>query len=175
MKRLLVILFSVVLTVGGALVPANAKKQPVDETKAALVEQMLSKHLYKVNFDRAYPVSFRSFYLNHPYYIAVVGEDLDSYLPYFGRSYGAVPFGLGSWLDFQGPISNYEERTGKKGQHIISFDAHSPDDTNTYMLTVYPSGEADLTVTSINKQSISYSGKLDLEPDFEVISRVTPR
>lgn len=132
------------------------------------IAQMLEERMYKVDFTMAYPRAGRSLPLNYPYFVSVIGNRVESFLPYFGRVY-TVPYGGGEGLHFEAPITDYTVDHGRKGQWQIRFDAETAEDSYTFDLEVYPSGESYLSINSIRKQGMSFSGEIDLDPEFEAI------
>lgn len=146
----------------------SAVSTQADAIKSGQVAEMLQNRLYKVDFDRAFPMSAPSFPLNYPYYISVIGDRIESYLPYFGRAYN-IPYGGGEGLRFSAPISDYTMEAGRRDRHEISFDARTDEDNYTFDLEIYPDGSAYLTVLSSNRQSISFNGEIDFEPEFEAV------
>ncbi len=134
---------------------------------------MLSSRLYKIDFDRAYPATAQSFALNDYYFISVVGDRIESFLPYYGQVYTAIYGGTGEeGLRFEGTISQYVERRGRGGRWDISFRARTEGDTYNLGLRISPSGECNLTISSMRKQSISFTGSIDMDPEFEAARRV---
>ncbi len=173
MKRsllLMVLAAALALTSAGCSASRSAAMSEADMITAGQIEGMLAARLYKADFTRAYPASAPSFTLNYPYYISVIDDRVESFLPYFGRAYN-LPYGGGEGLRFEGPISDYTERVKNKGQREITFSARTGEDRYNFTLTVWPSGECDLTVMPTNKQSISFSGDIDLNPEFEAVRR----
>ena len=178
MKKLLLMAAGVVVgvalivTMAVSMFACSATRPAVvteaDTVKSAQVAEMLQNRLYKVDFDRAFPMSAPSFALNYPYYVSIIGERVESFLPYFGRAYN-IPYGGGEGLRFAAPVTDYATETGRKGQYEISFNARTDEDNYNFMLEVYPTGEAYLTVTSIQRQTISFSGTVDLDPEFEAV------
>jgi hypothetical protein len=140
----------------------------VDPVVVAQVEDMLARRLYKVDFTRAYPMSAPSFYLNYPYYISVIGDRVESFLPYFGRAYN-IPYGGGEGLRFAAPISDYTETLKRNGRREIHFTATTDEDSYRFSLAVFPGGQSDLSVSASRRQSISFSGQVDLDPEFEAV------
>jgi len=174
MKKLLSIAFAGLVCAAGAGCSATrtAEKSPerieADAAAAAHISRMLDAHLYTVDFTRAMPMGAPSFPLNHPYYISVVDGHVESMLPYMGRAY-SLPYGGGEGLRFRAPIADYTDRVGRKARREISFTARTDEDIYTFNLVVYPTGQSDLSVRSTNKQSISFTGAVDPEPDFEAV------
>lgn len=139
-----------------------------DSVKSVQIAEMLENRLYKVDFDLAIPLSAPSFPLNYPYYVSVIGGHVESFLPYFGRAWN-IPYDGGEGLRFRAAIGDYKAGVGRKGRHRIVFDARTAEDGYTFDLEVYPSGQAYLTVYSSRRQSISFSGRIDLDPEFEEV------
>jgi hypothetical protein len=139
-----------------------------DVAKIEQISMMLENRLYKVDFTRAFPMSGHPFTLTYPYYISIIGERVESFLPYFGRAYMA-PYGGGEGLRFTAPIRGYKMKKGKRGQYDISFDAQTAEDGYTFNLEIYPTGESELRVDAMQKQSISFSGEIDMDPEFEAV------
>lgn len=146
----------------------SAVRAAADAVTAEQVAYMLDKRLYKIDFSRAFPMSGPSFPLSYSYFISVIGDRVESFLPYFGIAY-SLPMDGGEGLRFTAPITGYTDTSGRNGKRVISFTARTPEDSYDFRLEVFPTGSSHLTVNSGKKQNISFSGQMDLEPDFEVI------
>ncbi len=170
MKRYLLTLLAGVLaiTAAGCSASKSAAMSEADMVTAGQIEGMLSERLYKIDFTRAYPSAGPSFALSSPYYVSVIGDRVESFLPYMGRVY-SVPYGGGEGLRFEGPIRDYAQNMAKKGRQEITFSVKTAEDDYDFTLTVWPLGECDLRITPINKQNISFSGNSDLSPEFEAV------
>jgi hypothetical protein len=143
-------------------------RSEVDKATAEVVTAMLQKEVYKMDFDRGYSSSGPSFPLNHPYYVSVIKGRVESFLPYIGRAYN-VPYGGGEGLNFTAPISDYKMTQDRKARWIVTFDARTSEDRYRFRVEIYPAGEAYLSVQATQKQSISFSGHIDLDPEFELM------
>ncbi len=170
MKRYLLTLMAGVLALAAAGCSASksAVMSEADTVTAGQIEEMLAERLYKLDFTRAYPSAGPSFALTSPYYVSVIGDRVESFLPYFGRVY-SMPYGGGEGLRFEGPIADYTQKEGKKGRQEITFSVKTGEDVYDFTLTVWPLGECSLMITPINKQNISFSGNIDLSPEFEAV------
>ncbi len=146
----------------------SAVMSEADSATAGHIDKMLTARLYKVDFQRAYPMLAPSFPLDYPYYISVIGDRVESFLPYMGRAY-STPYGGGEGLRFAAPVSNYRESFKKNGKREIEFTAITGEDKYEFSLTVFPLGQCDLSITPLRKQSISFSGRVDLDPEFEAV------
>ncbi len=156
------------LVVTGCTVSKSVVVSDADRVTAGQIEKMVAERLFKVDFTRAYPMSAPSFPLNYPYYISVIGDRVESFLPYFGRAYTAV-YGGGEGLRFEAPISDYTETLKKNGRREIDFTAVTDEDRYEFSLTIFPLGECDLSISAFRKQSISFSGQIDLDPEFKAV------
>ncbi len=160
--------FLAIVAAAGCSASGRAVTSEADRVTARQVDRMLTERLYKIDFTRAYPAAGRSFSLSHPYYVSVIGDRVESFLPYFGRAY-AIPYGGGEGLRFEAPVSDYRDQVNKRGRRLITFSARTDQDSYNFTLTVFPLGECDLSITPMQKQSISFGGEMDLEPEFEAV------
>ena len=165
---LIAVAWTLALAAAGCSAQRPAVMSEADAVTAGQIDGMLAERLYNIDFDRAYPMSAPSFHLSYPYYISVIGDRVESFLPYFGRAY-TVPYGGGEGLRFAAPISEYAEKVTRKGAREITFKARTDEDLYDFILTVYPLGECNLSITPGQKQQISFSGQIDLEPAFEAV------
>ena len=170
MKRLsfIVVVSALLLAAAGCSATRSVSLSEVDRITAMQIDDMLARRLYKIDFTRAFPVSAPSFSLSYPYYVSVIGDRVEVFLPYFGRAY-SIPYGGGEGLDFEAPLSDYSETTKKNGRREITFTARTAEERYDFTLTVFPLGESNLAITPTNRQTISFSGSFDLEPAFEAV------
>ncbi len=162
----------IILALAGMMAAGCSATKPAASSEAQAAQQqhvdnMLQNRLYKVDFTRAYPMSGPAFALTYPYYMSVIGDRVESFLPYFGRAW-SIPYGGGEGLRFNAPITGYTVKEGKKGRTEISFNARTDEDSYLFSLEVYPGGSSYLTVSPLQKQTISFDGKIDLDPEFEL-------
>lgn len=167
-KMILAVLAFTAIAGTGCSAARTAAGSDAATAKTEQIGRMLEARLYKIDFDRAYPATAPSFALNDFYFLTVAGDRVESFLPYYGRSYSAMMGGTGEeGLRFEAPITQYVERRGRGGRWDISLRARTEGDTYNLGLRISPSGECNLTVTSMRKQSISFTGSVDMDPEFE--------
>ncbi len=135
--------------------PQNGKEQEENVRKA------LGSDRYAVRIDYMIPSKGPGRALTTDYSIAVRNDSLLSYLPYAGRAYN-IPYGGGKALNFSAPIESYE-KTEKKGETEITIRTRNEEDSYVYRLTVYKDGNASLHVQPTQRESISFSGEMELE------------
>lgn len=164
MKNLLLIailVFSVVAT--NAQEEKKSRKQKKAERQAQLEEQtkkLLEEEAWQFDASTMLPGKGSSQTLTTPYNVVLKDGKVDSYLPYRGRAYSAEYGGSSSPMVFESPIEDYSVEEGKKGKVIIKFTARNKNDVIVFTFTVTPDGSTSLSVSSTNRQHISYQGDL---------------
>jgi hypothetical protein len=169
MKRvnfIVALLFFVVMVSCGTT--SKATRSATTEANAEVVTTMLQTRVYKIDFNRGFPIAGPSFAITSPYFVSVIKDRVESYLPYIGRAYN-VPYGGGEGLNFDAPITDYKTTQDRKGRQIVTFNARTAEDNYQFRAEIYPSGVTHLTITSTQKQAISFSGNIDLDAEFELI------
>ena len=135
--------------------------------KTQIVENLLNGKNYRVTVDRGYPQGGRSFSINQEYYLEVKNDSVNSYLPYRGVAY-SVPYGGGEGLIFKGKIENYIQSPMERGKIDIKFEVRNEEDRYEYSLNIFNNGSANIFVQPIKRQSITFSGLLDIDTDTEL-------
>jgi hypothetical protein len=95
------------------------------------------------------------------YSIKVSGDTLVSYLPFIGRAYN-VPYGGGKGLDFTAKINEYHDIANAGGGHDIVINVANEEDVYFYTINVTTNGSAFISVSSRNRERISYTGEMYL-------------
>lgn len=157
----ILVTMSVSAQVVGAQEKANSQEQ-VAET----IQKALDAQAYKIDVDYMYPMKGRSRALTSLYSLEVKNDSIYSYLPYVGEAY-SVPYGGGKELNFRAPTSQYESKAGKKGATEVILKTRNEEDSYTFRITVYKDGTSRIHVQPNNRQSISFSGKINLDNQQE--------
>lgn len=133
--------------------------------KAADVKRLISSGSYVFVADYAIPNNMPSRSLTTQYDVTVTPQQLDVWLPYFGRAYAAPrdPTEGGVKLkttDFTNKVVN------KKNNWEITLapkQSNPPgaNDVRNLVLDVTADGYASLRVTSLNRQPISFNGHIE--------------
>lgn len=155
------------IVLGGITSPATAqsKKEKKQKTEQA-VRRAIDAKDYKINVNRVTPMKGGSKHLTSNYSVEVRNDSIYSYLPYFGVAYN-IPYGGGKGLNFNAPISEYTTEYSKKGNAKITLRLRNDEDNYIYNITIYPNGMSDIQVTPTNRQSISFSGEMDIKKKEE--------
>ena len=151
--------FTLFLTVimSGCSVPKRLTKEE-KIAQEALLRAAIENRTFIVEVDRALPMSGSSRMLTSPYTLQLNGDEVKSYLPYFGRAY-SVPYGGGEGLIFESTVTDYQCSFDKKGKATIEFKTRSKDDQFIYLIHIFADGSSSMNVTSTNRQPISFNGK----------------
>lgn len=157
-KLILLGLICMIATVPATAQSRNEKKAQVERA----VKEAIDSQTYKINVDRMQPMRGGSRTLTTNYSLQVRNDSVYSYLPYFGVAYN-VPYGGGKGLVFSEPITEYKTKELKKGKMQIDFKTRSEGDNYEYSLTIYPNGSTTIHVQASNRQSISYTGDMEVE------------
>ncbi|HEY6144535.1 MAG TPA: DUF4251 domain-containing protein [Flavobacterium sp.] len=87
-------------------------------------------------------------------------EIIKSELPFFGVGYSGVGYGGENGMQFEGEPKYFNiEKT--KDAYSIKSEVKTDHDTYSLFLSVYFDGSARLFISSNNRTSISYNGKID--------------
>lgn len=143
---------------GGSFLSAQTKQEITEQKEKEIKERVESGH-FIVSVDRALPMRGRSVHLTTLYSLELKGDSVISYLPYFGRAYTA-PYGGGNSMDFAERVTGYHLSYTKKGAAVIEFKAKTQDDRFAFRLLIYPDGSTTIQVIPVNRQSITYYGKV---------------
>ena len=181
MRRLYIIMS--ILTVALTVLPSDARneqrktrKEIRKEQRMEEVHSLLTSGRYEIVVSKAFPMSGRMINLTSKYSLQVRQDTLVSNLPYFGRAY-SIPYGGGDGLNFE--VVNSEEEQNLIYRSVIrtssidkdssrtsriSIRAVTDEDVFEFNITVYAEGSANISVTSNQRQPISYSGEVRALP-----------
>lgn len=172
-ETVLLLIISVLLTDCAALHSTMDKhrerrQKKIEEGYEAMKELAFSGS-YQFEATRAYGAGFASVDLvGDNYYLIVNYYDVYAYLPFFGVQYMADTQ-RGSGIIIDGKLKDIMiEESDSRHRVIVRFSVNSGSDNLLINLDIGPGGEANLTVSSWRRSSITYMGKvIPIEPDEE--------
>lgn len=145
----------------------KTKKQVKAERKIEKqnqVEAMINARTFVFTARTAIPQGYKTVNLNtNMYNVSFEPENINSYLPYYGRAYSGIGYGNDSGLKFEGKPEEFTVTKGKKN-YTVKAVVKGERDQFSLMLTVSFEGSASLTVNSNNRSTISYNGVIS-EPE----------
>jgi hypothetical protein len=134
---------------------AEKKAQQKDEIKAIVESKTF---VFKAN--NANPMRGRTVNLTSDYDVRITKDSIFSYLPYFGVAYTASYGGTDSPMIFNNPFETYDFETTKNG-YLVKVSAQNSNDRLEYSFHISETGSTSLNVSSLNRQSISYTGNIE--------------
>ncbi len=154
-KRLLFPVLAALLLLAGCSQGGKVQvSQQAEKTREALAQKK-----YTIGVGQALPARGRAVNLNSNYSLTVSGDSVYSHLPYFGRAYN-VPYGGGSGLVFDAPITGYTVKEGRKGLTEVSFEARTGEDWFRFNIRVSPGGGSYISVLPGQREAISFDGRM---------------
>lgn len=131
------------------------------QAKIAEVEKMVNNQNYVFMAQFANPLGWRTINLNYDYSVVISKDSVDSYLPYYGRAYVAPvnpndPTETG--IQFKSKNFDYQNVKDKKGGWEVTIVPKDVKETRKFILSISEEGYSNLSVTSNNRQAISFNG-----------------
>lgn len=174
-----ILLFTCLFAVG-------EKKQKTDTTGINKIEELMKSRIFYIVVDQAFPSGNSSITLDSKYGQKRIGSEghvslttnegeifiLDTvatgHLPFFGRAY-SVEYGKGGGVEFEKAKIEKEslEVINKRKKHYIEykFNVRNRNDVFNFYVEIYGNGKCSVNVTSNNRASISYAGKITPIPE----------
>ncbi len=143
--------------------PAKTAAEKTQDS--AIIKQKMLDLNFKFEANFVHPIGFRFQTLTPGYDVKVSKDSLDVYLPYFGRLYRA-PFDMREGgLKFVSTKFDYnvQEDNRKPGHWMVKLQTLDIDRRVILFFDIWENGKANLQVMDDNRQSISFSGDIDLE------------
>ena len=131
------------------------KKEKSDE-----IRDLLENRSYVFVARSAMPLNGAIGHLTSGYELTVAGDSLVSYLPYFGRAYMMTNLGSEGGIKFTSTKYEHKLKTTKRGWEI-SMKPTDVRNSPELFLSVSKSGYADLQVSDVSRESISFNGYIE--------------
>ena len=148
---------------------ATSKEKAARETEQAeRVKAALAERHYKIMVnamaDQSKNDENRSPQLRSNYSLEVRYDSLISFLPQYGYNHILSEAGVG-WrgLILKEPISSYQEELTKKGKRQIEISVENDHDTLVFAIEMSANGHSYISVRSLRRERISYSGYMMLD------------
>jgi hypothetical protein len=125
------------------------------------IRQKIESENFTIQVNYANPLRGSQIYLTSDYDLKIKNDSAYAYLPYFGVAFVA-PYGSSEGgIQFKKPVSDYKMKpmTKDKGWNI-HFQVKSEYTTYNFSIQIFSNGQSDFTVTSFDKDAISFSGAL---------------
>ncbi|HKG08411.1 MAG TPA: DUF4251 domain-containing protein [Pedobacter sp.] len=110
--------------------------------------------------------------LNGSQYQLIIEKDkIEAFLPYYGRAYVANRDVTDSGIKLKSSDFSYVTEKNKKGNWVISIKPKNDRDVRSMTLSITQSGYASLSVTSNNRQPITFNGYISEPSAKEELSK----
>lgn len=162
MKTLRSIL-TLALIVGVGIGAAKAQKSGSDKKAAkitAIKNDVDGKH-YTFSANTATTLRGSTIQLTSEYDLRITPDSVISFLPYYGRAYMDVPYNpTDGGVKFSSTKFDYKVSQKKKGGWEITINPKDVKNLERLVLNISSDGYASLSVTSTNRDPISFYGYL---------------
>lgn len=153
-----------IIAVATAFIAGCAAMRMSPEEKSQLAENVragVANREFTMDINNMTPTRGHTRYVTG-FSVKVHGDTLDSALPFFGVIHQA-PYGGGKGLTFTSAIDSYDYYEHRSGHYKVEIRTHNDEDNFIYSFDIFDSGSATLTVTSGNRDPMSYTGSLTFE------------
>jgi len=170
-------LFILLLIVSAGLSAASAQTSTKDKkaAKVAAIKSNIESKRYTFLANEMIPQSGGSKQLDYGYDLRITPDSVISFLPYFGRAYFDAPYNpTDGGIKFTSTNFDYKVAEKKKGGWEITIKPKDVKNLTSIVLYVSPNGYASLSVTSFNRDFITFYGDLKEKEKVRDIAAVPP-
>ena len=164
MKRIILVSILNVFFFSGVLAQTpqsrSERRAERQENRIQEVQTMLENKSFVFSPTHAMPLGGGSIHLSHTFEAEIRGDSIFSYLPFFGVAYRAEYGGRDIPFSFSLPLEKYNMTKDDKG-YQINLEVKNKMDYISYMFHISELGYATLSITSTNRQAISFYGRVE--------------
>jgi hypothetical protein len=162
MKAIRKVLF--LALIGAGIFTTSMYAQNNKSSNAKVPVSLKDGGVYKFSADWVYPMSGRAKNLMPSYDVIFSKDTVSGQLPYFGVA-SSVPYGSNDGgVNFNTSKFTLDESVDKKGRYKVHYKMKESSDILDATFTIYKDGTADLQLTFLQRQSISYRGTFKAVP-----------
>jgi hypothetical protein len=159
LRNILILVLTVSIGIGVASAQTT-KKEKQAAKEAAIKKSVEAKH-YTFVATYMLPQRGGAKSLTSEYDLRITKDSLIAFLPYYGRVYYDAPYGgADGGIKFTSTKFNYEVKDKKKGGWEITIKTTDVKNTDRLLLNISADGYASLSVTSTNRDFITFDGYL---------------
>ena len=132
------------------------------EREAAVTRQVqegLDTRHYTIAVDWMKPLGGMARHVSSNYELKVMGDKVDSYLPYVGEAY-RIPYGGGKGLNFKGDIEDYSITYPTSNRSHIEFKVNNGEDVYHFRIDVFNNGKSIIDIIAQDRDAISFDGEM---------------
>jgi hypothetical protein len=138
----------------------KSSRAAAEENRKAHVEALVNSRNFVFRARMAMPSGSKTVDLTtYRSYVLFTPDLIESSLPFFGRAYSGVVYDKDTGMHFSGAPEDF--RVAKRNKNYqINVSVNGEMDSYRLTLTVSTGGTASLTISSNNRESISYTGEI---------------
>jgi hypothetical protein len=131
------------------------------ESNEATLKNLLTGKNFIFKAQSAWPLQGTVVQLTPGFDMRVLNDSINTYLPYFGRSYQASYGSANSGINFTTTRFDYKLKEKSKGGWELTIKPSDAKDINQLSYSISKNGYATLQVTSNSRQAISFYGVIE--------------
>ena len=131
------------------------------ETNETALKNILSSKTFVFKAQSAWPLQGTVVQLTPGFDTKVMDDSINTYLPYFGRSYAAGYTNNGGGISFTSTKFDYKLKEKEKGGWELVIRPTDTKEVSQMIYSISSNGYATLQVTSNNRQAISFYGVVE--------------
>ncbi len=154
-KRSIIGIIALLMMVGCATQQERAEQRA--QMRQVVNEAVASRQLH-IDIRSMNTMRYGAKMVTPDFFLELRGDTLRSYLPYLGQVHQSPIVSPSIGLNFEEPILQYNEDHPKAGRTQLMVDVKTQEDKYHYLIDVYDTGEAHISVRSMYRDPISFDG-----------------
>ncbi len=141
----------------------SANRDMTDDPEYRAMVEDVSDMEFEIENEWANPTQYaRVNLLGNPNRIKFENDSVDVYLPFFGERYAGGAYDRdGGAIQFKGVPQNLKiQENPEKGTVKVSFEGNRDTENLDFLITIFSNGVARTSVTSTQRETIVYDGRL---------------
>lgn len=131
------------------------------ETNETTLKNLLMSKTFVFKAQSAWPLQGTVVQLSPGFDMKVMDDSINTYLPYYGRSYAAGYSNNSGGISFTSSRFDYKLKEKEKGGWELVIKPADAKEINQLIYSISTNGYATLQVTSTNRQAISFYGMIE--------------
>ncbi|MFS4491631.1 DUF4251 domain-containing protein [Maribacter sp. 2308TA10-17] len=156
------LLLSLNILVGQSRLERKQLKEEKSQKEYLQVKEVIESDTYEFNIVWVLPMGGTSINVNGDgYLVKITSDSIQTYLPYFGRVYSGVGYGTESGISFESELEDFQVTVNDDKKKIeIGLTTNTTNENIEMVITIFKNGSCHITLQSMHRSTISYSGKL---------------
>lgn len=154
-----VFIFSVLMLL---FISCGSTKNTDESEKYTELQELVDSREFQIEHQWARPMSGGNINLiGNPNYIRFENDSVDVFLPYFGVRHSGAGYNREGGIKYEGLAENLKIIEQKNRNRIaLYFEGEQGNENLDFSVTIYANGNVQTSVTSSQRQTISYQGEI---------------